>query len=343
MKNIIYPKGAVNSFTVGVTAPSSGLGSDVLRKRFELVANQHRRKGIRVIEGNCLYDNKLFVSGSPIDRSKDFIKMWNDPNINLIHPPWGGEHLIDMLEHIEFPKLKDSPTWVQGFSDISTLLFAITTKTGIATAHGTNFMDFIDGQDRMTSQSRDYLKLSPGDTFIQESSKSWQLNFKRFEDKLDAIFDLSENTYWNVLYGDSADIKGRLIGGCLDTISEICGTPFGDLISFYKLYAKEDGIIIYLENSEQNTIQLYRTLTKFKLAGWFDVAQGVVFGRNNGTEVKGFSYLDCLKKVFDPDVTYPIIYNADIGHKPPQMTIINGSYSHLIVDDGRAICKQQLI
>ncbi len=343
MGQIIYPKTVDEKLVIGITAPSSGLGVDYLRDRFELVKKQHIEQGVDVIAGNCLMSNQEFVSGSAKDRIHDFIKMWNNPQVNLIHPPWGGEHLIDMLELIDFDKLKESPTWVQGYSDTSTLLFAITTKTGIATAHGTNFMDFISGQDKLTAESRDYLKLKKGDIFVQNSSDKWQKQFVNFKDNLNATYNLTENTEWKLLNSANhkIEIKGRIIGGCLDTISEICNTPYGNLHHFRDQYCNNDGLILYLENCEQNPIQLYRILYKFKYSGWFDNLNSLIFGRNSGPENDHFSYLSCLKKVFK-DVSYPIIYDADIGHKPPQMTIINGSLANLTIEDGNAVLKQRL-
>ncbi|WP_341872580.1 LD-carboxypeptidase [Paenibacillus camerounensis] len=55
-------------------------------------------------------------------------QMMQDEDIDLIIPPWGGELLIEMLEFIDFDRIR--PKWVMGFSDISLLLLAITLRTG---------------------------------------------------------------------------------------------------------------------------------------------------------------------------------------------------------------------
>lgn len=65
--------------------------------------------------------------------------MMSANHINIIIPPWGGELLIEILDKIDFEQIKNK--WVVGYSDISALLLAITLKTGIATAHGTNLVD----------------------------------------------------------------------------------------------------------------------------------------------------------------------------------------------------------
>ena len=45
-------------------------------------------------------------------------------------------------------------------------------------AHGTNFMDSADGQDDLTSNSRNYIELSKGDIWSQSSSEKWQKDFR---------------------------------------------------------------------------------------------------------------------------------------------------------------------
>ncbi len=342
MAKIIYPEFVNSSLTLGVTAPSSGLGHEAFKIRFDIVMKQQIAKGIKIIPGECLMENIQFVSGSSLQRAKEFLKMWRDKNIFLIQPPWGGEHLIDILEHIEFDSLIETPTWLQGYSDISTLLFAITTKTGIATVHGSNFMDLISGQDQLTEESRNYLYLKKGETFTQKSSEMWQKEFIGFHNDVYSKFHLSEKTEWKILNSELNEFKveGRIIGGCLDVISELCGTPYGDLVSFKQKYCKNEGTIFYFENCEQNPIQLYRILIKLKYSGWFDKLNALIIGRNSGPENDDFTYLDCLKKVFK-NMTYPIIYDADIGHKPPQMTLVNGAVMTLFLNSGKAVVKQE--
>lgn len=38
----------------------------------------------------------------------------------------------------------------------------------------------------------------------------------------------------------------------------------------------------------------------------------------------------------------PKIFNADIGHIPPKMTIINGSMAHVTCKNGKGAIKQKL-
>lgn len=320
------------SLTIGVTAPSAGLGKKAFQQRFDLVKGQLLGLGHRVIEGACLREHQRLVSAPPQERAQDLMDLWCNPQVDLIHPPWGGDHLIDFLEHLDFERLKKAPKWIQGYSDTSGLLMAITLKTSLATAHGANFMDSVAGQDPLTANSRAYLKMRPGESWAQESSSRWQKKFVDFAHKVDATFNLTEDTLWRCLKGPQARFSGRLIGGCLDVVRDLVGTPYGDVPS---LPGKK---IIYLENCGLSPSDVYRSLWNMKYAGWFDQASGVVLGRSNAPfKSHEFSYEQALEDFFhSPGLgPLPVVWDADVGHCPPQMTLINGAQALVDCDQGR--------
>jgi muramoyltetrapeptide carboxypeptidase len=234
-RNMTYPSGFEENLGIGITAPSSGLGNEVFIKRFELVAKQLVEKEYKILEGNCLRENNKLVSGTSKDRADDLLDLWMNPQVGAIIPPWGGEVLIEILDLIDFDRMANSPAkWLMGYSDTSTLLFALTLRTGIATAHGINFMDLIGTQDDpLSSQALEILKLTKGATFIQSSSEKYQAEFTNFSDDLETPYNLTEPTEWKLLDGStSAKVSGRLIGGCIDVIENLVGTPYGDMAHF---------------------------------------------------------------------------------------------------------------
>ncbi len=85
--------------------------------------------------------------------------------------------MIEILEPIDFKNMKNK--WVLGYSDLSALLLAITLRTGIATAHGTNLVDLRgECSDETTSMWQKVLSCKPGESVLQKSSdyyqKEWQ-------------------------------------------------------------------------------------------------------------------------------------------------------------------------
>ena len=77
-------------------------------------------------------------------------------------------------------------------------------------------------------------------------------------------------------------------------------------------------------------------------SGYFKYTSGFIFGKPAICENEyNISYEETLKDALG-DLHVPVIYNADIGHVPPQLAIINGSIAEIISKDGKGIitCKK---
>jgi muramoyltetrapeptide carboxypeptidase LdcA involved in peptidoglycan recycling len=138
-------------------------------------------------------------------------------------------------------------------------------------------------------------------------------------------------------------MKGRLIGGCLDTLLNLVGTPFGDLNAFKRSF-KEEGVILYLENCEQSPCGVARALWNMRLAGWFDDLRGIVLGRSAAADASSdtaLSYVEAIRSVLGP-LGVPVLLDADIGHRPPQMLLINGALAEVNYANGRGTIRQTL-
>lgn len=330
---ISYPEALKAGDWIGITAPSTGGGPEHI-PRLELALNHLRQQGFQVEEGHCLRQRHKHVSGPREARAKEFVRFWKDPKIKAIMPPWGGEILVEILPILDFADLAKSPAkWVSGYSDISTLLFALTLKTGIASLHGSNLLDLVPTQkDPLTTSLMKTLQLNAGQSFLQESSRSYQKQWKDFRTHVDSPLNLTEETCWKSLHGQARlEFSGRLIGGCLDTIARLVGTSFGDVPRFVR-EAGSTGVILYFENCEMAPPEVVRTLWNLRLAGWFERLSGLLIGRSAGPEASSpaeqLTYVEALHSVL-ADLPLPILYDVDIGHRPPQLNLINGSLGHV--------------
>ena len=119
---ITYPYLKKNA-TIGVTAPSSGVPS-TLHDILKLACSRLEQRGFRVIFGKTLWTQDKAKSASALKRAAEFNEMIHDSDIDIIIPPWGGELLVEILEHIDFENINSK--WVLGYSDVSALLLAIT-------------------------------------------------------------------------------------------------------------------------------------------------------------------------------------------------------------------------
>src|SRR3546814_10269446 len=70
------------------------------------------------------------------------MSMLLDPEVRAVVPPWGGELAIDLLDLLDWDALAQAePTWLVGYSDLTTVMVPLTLRTGWATLHGSNLMD----------------------------------------------------------------------------------------------------------------------------------------------------------------------------------------------------------
>ncbi|WP_040205980.1 S66 family peptidase [Neobacillus jeddahensis] len=333
---ITYPylqKGA----TIGVTAPSSGVPSE-LHEILNQAINQMKRNGFSISCGETPWTEVKAKSAPAKKRAAELNAMLVDKTIDFIIPPWGGELLIEVLEHIDYENMKSK--WILGYSDVSGLLLAITLKTGIATAHGTNLVDLRgEFSDETTAMWQSVLATKPGDAVIQHSSKRYQKEW-RHDAPTPCVFHLTEQTDWKTVSQAHEKIQGRLLGGCIDIIRHLIGTPFGDVKQFRSEHLHDEPLIWYLENCELSTTDLRRSLVQMRLAGWFDHCSGLMFGRSPANAPVNDYTVEDVYQDLAIELEVPIIYDIDCGHVPPQMTFINGAYAEVEVADGKGTVRQ---
>jgi muramoyltetrapeptide carboxypeptidase len=264
--------------------------------------------------------------------------MMADSGIDLIIPPWGGELLIEILDLVDFDR--ETEKWILGYSDTSVLLLAYTLMTGIATAHGTNLADLRgEYMDETTARWLDVLKTKAGGSVEQESSRQYQKEWQH-ENPSPCVFHLTEPTSWKTASEMPERLEGRLLGGCIDVIRHLIGTPYGRVRDFRQEHLGGDPIVWYFENCELTTTDLRRTLVHMKLAGWFEGCAGIMFGRSSAnTAVGGYTAEDVYREL-SAELEVPVIYDIDCGHVPPQVTLINGAYAEIEARDGKGSIVQ---
>jgi muramoyltetrapeptide carboxypeptidase LdcA involved in peptidoglycan recycling len=323
-----YPKPLQKGSTFGITAFSSGI-SPKHNARFECVTNHLKSLGFNIVLGDCLYDQGKHVSGSAQQRADELMSMLLDDNIDAIYPPWGGELAMELLPLIDFDILKQSrPKWILGFSDVSTLSATFACKLGWATGHCSNLMDLVPNAiDSLTSNTLRHFATPSGGSFTQHSLSHYANRWPDFVNQPESGLELNTETRWQWLNGQQQDgeMVGRLIGGCWDTLSHLFGTEYLDLKAMSERHP--EGIILYLENAEMPPTEVARTILSMKYRGVFEYINGLLIGRSaapDETDPNHLSYFECLRQYLG-NLPIPIMIDLDIGHKPPNLTLINGA------------------
>jgi muramoyltetrapeptide carboxypeptidase LdcA involved in peptidoglycan recycling len=268
-----------------------------------------------------------------------------DPEIRAVVPPWGGDLAVEVLPHLDWELIaRAEPTWLVGFSDISTLLLALTTRTGWASLHGQNLLDTPYRVPAPLRSWLDVVALDAGATVEQGAAEmhhgSGFVDYVAHAGVSEWVLDQPGG--WRLLdpTADSLHARGRLLGGCVETVSTLAGSSYGDVPAFAAAHAPE-GLLLYLEVSDDGAVDVARHLWRMRLAGWFDVATAVLMGRTHAPDVEPFTQEDAVRSGL-ADLHIPVILDVDCGHVPPHLALVNGALAEVIVDGDQASIIQTL-
>ncbi len=341
-----FPAPLSRGDVVGVSATSSGV-PDRLRPRLDVAVEVVRDRGYEVVLGDCLGVGDPasgHVSAPAADRAAELTSMLVDPQIRAVVPPWGGETAIDVLALLDWEAIAGAdPTWVVGYSDIATVITPLTLRAGVATIHGSNLMDTPYRPANGLLSWLDIAAMPSGTSFSQlppgRYRKHSHVDFATDPGASELTLD-AEGGWKRLDVGGDLHVRGRLIGGCIETLSPLVGSPLGDVPRFVAEHAPE-GTVVYVEAAEANAFTICRALHGMRLAGFFAGANAVLVGRSTApdddTLTQHEAVLDALGSL---DV--PIIGDVDCGHVAPFMPLVNGAHAEVRLRGGAADLTQSL-
>lgn len=319
---------------IGVTSPSAGaIGPG--RERVDFAIQWLRERGHDVVVGECM-DGSRWVSAPKEQRAAELTAMLTDPAIRAVVPPWGGPGTaLDLLDQLDYDAIAAAaPTWFVGFSDCATLLTPLLLRTGLAGIHGDNLADtpyaVPDGLLHWLDLAGHDPALGP---VLQRDSGLvagwWPLE----EDPRATEWRRVGEGSWSLHGAEALDVSGRLVGGCIECMAGIAGTPYGDVRAFG---AEHGPLVVYLEAADEEAFAICRHLHHLRYAGWFDHAVAVLIGRTSAPDsgsgtsgmTQGEAVLDALG-----GLGLPLVLDVEIGHVPPHLPLVNGALARVVADD----------
>lgn len=326
---------------IGVTSPSSGVAGAATR-RIDFCVDWLRRRGYDVVVGDCM-DGASHVSAPKAARAAELTAMLTDPAIRAVVPPWGGETAIDLLDQIDWDAIAAAePTWLVGWSDLSTVMLPLTLRTGIATLHGDNLADTPYAVPEGLTH---WLDIAGATEPVTQRDSGLVADWVRFED------DPAATEWTHVGAGEwtlhapaehtesHLEATGRLVGGCLDTVSALVGTPYGDVPGFAREHCPE-GTLVYLEACEDEAFSVCRQLHGLRYAGWFDDATAILIGRTRAPDSTTMTQREAVLDALG-DLDLPIVFDLEFGHVPPRLPFVNGALATIEVGpDVRRITQE---
>ncbi|MFQ7288186.1 MAG: hypothetical protein ACLRPV_04380 [Lacrimispora saccharolytica] len=124
------------------------------------------------------------------------------------------------------------------------------------------------------------------------------------------------------------EFSGRLLGGCVDCLV----TASRGQVTGYRNLWKSTKAMLVPGNCELNVMALRRAFWQMEHAGWFRYTKGFLIGRPlvHGQEMMGLDQYQAVMGILE-HYQVPVIMDVDLGHLPPMMPLITGSYGTVSV------------
>jgi len=284
---MLKPKSLKRGHRIGVVSPSYWLE----KKGLGNAVTVFQKKGYEVQLGDSVYLKDGPFAGTPQQRAKDINQMFSDPNIDAIFCARGGYGANRVLPLLDYDLIQSKPKIFMGYSDITAFLTSITQKTGLVTFHGPMLSTFKN-------------KLVPYnlDTLVNVLSGKENIRIVEPNELKPTILK-------------SGKAIGPLWGGNMCLLVNRLGT---------KNQLNTDGVILFIEDVDENLYAFDRMLFHMKEAGMFENIRGLIVGEL--TEMKdeiipfGKTTDEIILDVCG-DLNIPIVTNFPCGHGNYQATL----------------------
>ena len=230
-----------------------------------------------------IYEDKFGRSASAKWRANELMKFYKDDSIKAIFDISGGDVANEVLDYLDYDIIHKKNKPFFGYSDLTTVLNAITTKTQQAT-YLYQLMNIIDNVER-------------------------RADFKKT--LLDNKRDLTDIS-WHFLQGKS--IEGIVVGGNIRCFLKLAGTEY---------FPSLDNKVLFLEGMSTTIQGLITHLTQLKQIGAFNKISGLLLGTFTKIEqnFQEKDIYEILKEFIPKNIS--IAKTLEVGHgKDSKMLII---------------------
>lgn len=300
----IRPKRIKPGDTIGLAAPSTWLSE----KELESSVEKLNKLGFNVVYYDKILSRTGYLAGDDKTRAEGLNEMFARKDVDAIMCARGGYGCQRILDYVDFELIKQNPKIFIGFSDITALLYAIFSQTGLICFHGLVSISTFD--DYSTKKFRNVL-MEPEEN-------------KNLTDREDIL-----ETIWTINKGSAI---GELVGGNLSIVSTMIGTKYD---------VNYDGKIVFLEEVGEEPYRVDRMFTHLINSGKLENAKGLALGIFSNCEVRevdpGFKESFKLSEVIldrVKDLNIPAVYGLPFGHVSRKTIIPFGAEAKLDSTNG---------
>ncbi|MBT6650765.1 MAG: LD-carboxypeptidase [Flavobacteriales bacterium] len=297
---MIFPEKLKIGDKIGIISPARKITLNELDPAIKTIESWE----LKVELGSNLFEVDNQFSGTIEQRSTDLQTMIDDDSIKAILCARGGYGTVQIIDNIDFSKLKNNPKWIVGYSDV-TVLHSHLNKLGIASLHATMPINF--------------------KTNAKESLASLK----------NGLFG-NEN---NILCGPHpfnkfGKVEAEVVGGNLSILYSLLGSNSD---------VDTDGKILFIEDLDEYLYHIDRMMMNLKRNGKFTKLKGLVVGgmsdMNDNTIPFGKTAEEIILE-YIKEFDFPVCFNFPAGHLDDNRTLVFGKECTLEINENGVILKQ---
>lgn len=297
---ILRPKALQPGDTVAVAALSSPLETAELEMYGHAVAALESL-GFRVRPAPLVDVEKVWwwAAARPVDVGQELNELFRDPEIKAIWALAGGRFTLSYLDVIDYDAVAANPKPLIGMSDIAVLHLAIHSRTGLVTFHADPLLYGLGEWHALSEPDR---------TRLADA-------YRRVLTSTEAAGPLPALSTWETWRPGRAE--GHLLGGLLNRLVRIQATPWALAPERF------DGAILFIEDLNTPTINVWNDLQVLRHNGVFDRIAGLLVGPTETIEVLPDAPKTLREVVLDVlgDRDIPVLGNVNLGHAGPNIPL----------------------
>ncbi len=253
---------------VRIVAPARSL-QFISESSREIALQRLRDIGLEVTLGEHVNESDMFDSTTIENRVEDLHEGFRDDNVKAILTVIGGFNSNQLLDYLDYDLIRENPTILCGYSDITALHNAIYAKTGLVTYSGPHLSTF--GMKRGWSYTPKYWKkcLWQEDNYEVKPSEEWSDDEWYFNQEDREFIENEGPTIIN-----EGEAEGTLIGSNQCTLNLLQGTEYMPTLKDTIVFLEEDEWI-----GDTTDVWFDRNLQSLIHQPNFDQVQAIAIGR----------------------------------------------------------------
>lgn len=322
--NLTNPSKLKKGDTIGVVAPSAGLAK-LFPHRVENGKMMLEELGFKVVFASNALGMNGYISALAKERADDIHQMFRNDDIKAIICTIGGNHSNQILKYLDFELIKFCPKIFLGYSDSTILHYAFAKKANLRTFYGPCLMTEFGEYPKILPYTLKYFQkalMNSEPIGKIEASKEWTDEFLDWLHKKDLerprrLLQNEGYEWWR-----EGKVEGEIFGGTIPSINHLAGSEYWvDLTDKIFFIDIPEGGTPGGPYSQSQLDSFFADLDNLVV---FAKIRGLIIGRPYSYKEEDVKKLKQIIEQYTKGTNYPILYNVNIGHTSPIITIPMG-------------------